>query len=232
MLLAKVPPRPSVDATRPGSRGWWSRPAPPRPGGNADTLQGIDNAFMVAPEHLGIGHEMLGQADGLRRLKMGAARQQRVPVLIGPLHEHADQRAQVLRPFIKCGGDKEPEIESHLIVAGAPGVQLLPRRADNFGQTVLDVHVHVFEVLPPDKGPGLYLRANLLQAIMNGLAVGRGDDALLGQHGRVGPGAVDILGAQPRVKSHGAGVALDQGAVSPVKRPPHNFFSLDASLMA
>ena len=85
-------------------------------------------------------------------------------MLFGLLREHPDQTAQIRGPLVETRSDKKSEVQSHLIVARTPRMQLLARSADDLGQTLFDVHVHIFEILPPDKGPVRDLAPDLLQA--------------------------------------------------------------------
>ncbi len=89
---------------------------------------------------------MLGKGDGLRPLEMGVAGHDGVLVL---LRLSAEDRLQ-LQQLPHDDGDLLPdihaEVQRHLVVAAAGGVQALARVADPRGEQGLDVHVDVLVV--------------------------------------------------------------------------------------
>src|SRR5690606_10007050 len=98
----------------------------------------------------------------------------------------------------------EAEIDRHLVVAGTRRVQAAGRRADQFGEARLDVHVDVFELLREGEGAGLDLFRNRVQPASDFfLIVGR-NDARLRQHLAVGERAADILRVELAVEVYGS----------------------------
>ena len=53
--------------------------------------------------------------------------------------------AQIIQNRVDLIAQVETDIDRHLIVAAAPGVELAADRTDPFDQPRLDVHVNVFE---------------------------------------------------------------------------------------
>ncbi|MNQ61342.1 hypothetical protein D3C85_756550 [compost metagenome] len=105
----------------------------------------------------------------------------------------------------------EADVGGHLVVAAAPGVQLLAGDADAVGQACLDVHVHVFQVHAPVEAAGLDLALDLLQAVDDGVAFRFAEYADLCQHGGVGDGAHDVVAVQALVEVYGRGETGDEG---------------------
>ena len=87
----------------------------------------------------------MAEGHGLRSLQMREAR-----------HHRCSMRQRLLGKSFLVGGergidrvdgrtDPEPEIGRHLIVARARGMQPSGRRADQFREPALDIHMDVFE---------------------------------------------------------------------------------------
>ncbi len=89
-------------------------------------------------------------------------------------------------------------------------MQLLSNVADALGQRRLDVHVHVFQRLGPFEASGFDLGADRLESGNDGVALGFGEHAGLGQHLRVGDGGADVVGGETLVETHRRGEALHQ----------------------
>ena len=98
--------------------------------------------------------------------------------------------------------------------------------ADQFGQALFNIEVHVFEVELPVEPASLDLAADLAHAFDDRGMIGRTDDALVRQHGGVGQRAVDVVGRQAFVEKHRSGVALDQlrDRFGKTRRPGFAFF--------
>ena len=121
---------------------------------------------------------------------------------------------RVAHPELEVGGD--------LVVARAGGVQPAGRRADQFGEPALDVHMNVFERARVVERPRLDFAFDLGETARDGVGVGGLDDAGLGEHRDVGERAGDVLGRRaPRSKSMEALISsmISAGPVS--NRPPH-----------
>ena len=94
----------------------------------------------------------------------------------------------------------EAEIDRDLVVARAGGVEAPGRRADDLGKAAFDVHMDVFERARKRKRPRLDFAFDLGETLGDRLGVGGFDDALGGEHGEVGLGAGDVLGAKLAVE--------------------------------
>ena len=76
-------------------------------------------------------------------------------------------------------------------------------------QAALYIHMNVFQLRPPGERAGFDLFADFGKPLLYGAGVGVGDNALLGEHPRVGDGAGDVLPIQPAVVVNGYGVGGD-----------------------
>ena len=153
-----------------------------------------DQARMVAHEHPEVREQVVGEKHRLGVLEVRVAGHHDVEVLLGSVEQDAAQRhvagdqvvAEVLGEQADVGGD--------LVVAGAARVEARAGGADVAREGALDGHVDVLVVDVPDEGAVRDLAGDALEArIDGGLVVGR-DDALLGEHARVGAAARDVLG--------------------------------------
>jgi hypothetical protein len=89
-------------------------------------------------------------------------------------------------------------------------VQALAGVADQRGQALLDVEVHVFEVERPFELAGLDFLGDDGHAALDVGQVGGGDDALFGQHAGVGQRAADVLAPHALVEIDRGGIAFDE----------------------
>ncbi len=104
----------------------------------------------------------------------------------------------------------ETDVGGHLVVARASGVQALARVADQRGEALLDVEMHILVVEIPGKGAGRDFVGNLRHAALDGGKILLRNDALPGQHAGMGQRATDILGRHALVEEHRGGIALDK----------------------
>ena len=146
---------------------------------------------------------MVGEADRLRALKMGVARTKRVDVCACLGDERALQPGNFADDFLRMVARIQSEVGGHLVVAAARRVQSRARFADDLGQPLLDVHVHVFERRIEYQRAGLPLREHSIETAADGVGVGGGQDALRRQHPRVRFGACDVVGEQPLIEIDG-----------------------------
>ncbi|MNY28193.1 hypothetical protein D3C86_1621530 [compost metagenome] len=89
-------------------------------------------------------------------------------------------------------------------------MQALAGVANQRGQAGFDIQVDVLEVELPLERAGLDLATDLRHATLDLGAVRLGDDALLGQHGRMGQRPRDVEQRQALVEEDRCGVALHQ----------------------
>ncbi|MCY1242618.1 hypothetical protein D9M72_555890 [compost metagenome] len=108
-------------------------------------LDGMAHARTVAAEHFHVGHAMVAEGDRLRGLQVCEARHDGIGMFLGTVEEGGDQRRQRLLGALQLFLDPEAEVERHLVVARAGGVQASGRGTDQRRKPRFDVHVDVFE---------------------------------------------------------------------------------------
>ncbi len=91
------------------------------------------------------------EADRLRDLQMGEARHDGVDVRFGKIEQRALQRPDQRQQSVDLVAQIQPHIGRHLVVARTAGVQAFAGVADQRGQPLLDIQVHVFQVQRPDE---------------------------------------------------------------------------------
>ena len=110
--------------------------------------------------------------------------------------------------------DRRAQVQAHvgrdLVVARTAGVQALAGVADQLGQPLLDVEVHVLEVDRPGERAGADLGEDLRHAALDVGEVLGGQHADRVQHARVRERAVDVELGQSLVEVDRCGVALDE----------------------
>ena len=117
-------------------------------GADAGALFAVGHALDVAAEHPGIGEQVMGEADGLRGLEVGAAGEDGVLMFFGAGHVYGGQFAGEALPFAEPVGDEQAEVERDLIVAAAARVELLAHVAHEFGEAAFDVHERLPVLFP------------------------------------------------------------------------------------
>ena len=157
----------------------------------------------VPAEHGGVGHQVLGKGDGLGPLQVGVAGHDGGLVLFRLPAEHRLQLQQLGHDHRDLLPDVHPEVQGHLVVPGAGGVEPLARVPDPGGEQRLHVHVDVLVVGGEFHLPSLDVRQDAREPRLDGVAVRLGDDAAVREHLGVGHGAGDVLFVQPLVKADG-----------------------------
>ncbi|GBD11092.1 hypothetical protein HRbin23_00743 [bacterium HR23] len=147
---------------------------------------------------------MVGQQHRLGTLQMGVAGEDGVQVLLGPLQQNALQVPKACQGMGDGLFGVEAHVCGHLVVTGAGGVQTPRHRPDEVVEAGLNVHVDVFQVLPPGEDAFFNLPADGTQAHHDKFGVFFGDDALASQHPRVGNGTGDVLTVEASVKAQGS----------------------------
>jgi len=162
---------------------------------------------------------MVAEGDGLGHLQMGEAGQDGLGLALGQIQDHALQAPDPGPDPIDLGAQVEPHVRGNLVVARASGVQLLARVADVCRERGLYVHVHILQGDGPVEAPGLDALAHALEAGNDRIPLLAGQDALTGQHGGVGDGALDVVRIEPAVEVHRGGECLDEGVRGLVEAP-------------
>ncbi|MND46487.1 hypothetical protein D3C80_373620 [compost metagenome] len=109
-------------------------------------LDGVAHAGAVTAEHFHIGHAMMAEGDGLGCLQMGEAGHDRIGIFFGAIEEGGDERGQHALGLLQFFLHPQAEIERHLVVARAGGVQAAGCRADERCEPRFDVHMNIFEL--------------------------------------------------------------------------------------
>ena len=90
----------------------------------------LGKAFAVAQKHLRIGHEVVRQRHRLRPLQMRIARHDGIQMLFRHIAQGLDEKSALFARSFDLVAEVEAQIQRHLIVAAAGGVQFLARLAD------------------------------------------------------------------------------------------------------
>ena len=104
-----------------------------------------------------------------------------------------------MRPFSAVSGalelalHPEAQVDRHLVVARACGMQAARRGADQLGKPRLDIHVDVFEAGREFELAGFDLYQNRVQPVSDLLLIGRRNNARFRQHFGMGERAAYIL---------------------------------------
>ncbi len=86
----------------------------------------------------------MSELDRLCPLQVGVAGKDRLLLLTCPADKSPLKVGQLLDQLGGRSTAPEPQVESHLVVAAAPGVQTLAGLPDQLDQTPFDRHVNVF----------------------------------------------------------------------------------------
>ena len=95
---------------------------------------------------------------------MRTARQQHIGIGTSLFEVNAAQPAREEHPAAQTVRNEKPEVQTDLIVTAAAGVEFFPYFTHNFRQAGFDVHMHIFQLLPPGKSPRLNFSTYLIQA--------------------------------------------------------------------
>ena len=175
-----------------------------------DALAAIGEALGIAAEHFEVGQHVVAEGDRLGDLQVREAGHRRRCFLFGQIDqcrtESLDQDEDVVDRIAQVKAD----VGCHLVVARTAGVQALAGIANDRGQALLDVQVHVFQVERPYELARLDFFRDDGHAALDVSQVGGGDDALLGQHAGVGQRAADVLAPHALVEIDRSGVTFDE----------------------
>ena len=186
-----------------GQRAGTQRALGVHPGG------GVLKALQVPQEHPCVGHQRVAEGDGLGPLQMGVAGHDGGGVLRRLLADDLHQLDDAALQHLAVVPQGQPDIQRHLIVPAAAGVQPLARVADAGGQGLLHKGVDVLGVGVDLQLAGSQIIRDGSQTVEDVLAVLLGDDALLCQHGGMDAAAAHILRDHPLVKADGRVEVVD-----------------------
>ena len=168
-------------------------------------------ARVVTREHPEVGQHVVAEEDRLRVLQVRVTGHHHTHVLLGDVKEDPAQGAVALHEVGAQLLGVEADVRRHLVVAAAARVQARARRADVAREGALYGHVDVLVVDVPGKVAVGNLTRDVGQAGVDGLLVGLGDDALLGEHLGVGAAAGDVLLCHGLVHLEGRAELLREG---------------------
>ena len=129
------------------------------------------------------------------------------------------QAGQLTGDSVDGGAQVEPDIGGHLVVARAPGVQLLAGHPDQLRQPGFDIHVDVFQFHRPLEAPRADLIANLVQSPDDVCQFLWTEHSRRRKHPGVGQRPGDVLIGHALVKVHRRGKTLHKTVGGLVEAP-------------
>ena len=163
-------------------------------------LVDAQEARKVAREHGEVSKHVVREEDGLRALQMRVARHDRVGIALRRLDERTLQVGDAAEHGERLAAHIEVRVERDLVVAAARRVQPAARLADRVGQSLLDVHMDVFERDGKVEVTVLDFLQDITKPGDDGIFIRFRDDAALGEHLRVRDAARDILAVHALVE--------------------------------
>ncbi len=134
---------------------------------------------------------------------MGVAGHHRGGVLSGFFAQHPDQIGDQALQGVAVIPQGQPDIQGHLVVPAAAGVETLARVPDPGGKGLFHKGVDVLGGGVDFQGAAGQVVGDGSQSAQNRLAVLLRDNALTGQHGGVDTAALHVLGNHPLVEPDG-----------------------------
>ena len=168
-------------------------------------------ALQVALQHGSVGHQRMTESDGLGTLQVGVAGHDGGGVLRRLFAEDPDQLHDVSLQGLAVVAEGQADVQCHLIVAAAAGVQTLAGIADAGGEGLLHEGMHVLGVGVDLQRTGRQIVGDGSQTVEDVLTVLFRDDALLGQHRGVHAAAAHILRDHALVEPDGRVEVVDAG---------------------
>ena len=154
---------------------------------------------------------------------MGVAGHDGVEVLFRHIAERFHDGLAARARLFDLVGEVEAQIERHLIVAAAGGMQFLARLADAAGQFALHEGVDVLAGHVDLQLACVDVGEDALKACDDSLLFLLGEYADFAQHARVGDGAGDVLLVHARVKADDLLRRSRRSSTSPPSLPCQSF---------
>jgi len=129
-------------------------------------------------------------------------------VALGLRDERAHQAHQRGVDGVDFLAQPQAQVGRDLVVTRARGVQPLAGLADDRGQALLDVEMHVLGVERPGKAAAFDLAAHLGEAALDGRKIALRDDAGRREHARMGKRSGDVLLGETLVEADRGAKAL------------------------
>ena len=172
---------------------------------------GVLEALQIPQQHPCVGHQRVAEGNGLGALQVGVAGHDGGGVLGSLLADDLYQLDDVGLQCMAVVPQGQADIQRHLIVPAAAGVETLACVADAGGQSLLHKGMDVLGVGVDGEGAGGQIIGDGGQTAQDVLTVFFRDDALLGQHGGVDAAAPHILCDHPLVEADGRVEVVDAG---------------------
>ena len=149
-------------------------------------LKGGGKAAEIAREHPHVGEQVVREEHRLGMLQVRVARQDHAGVLLGGGHERAAQLEVSAHELLGERLYRQTRVGRHLVVARAARVQALSGLADTARELALDGHVDVLVVDVEGEVAGVDIGLDGIETRADLLGVLGADDALSGEHARMG----------------------------------------------
>ncbi len=174
------------------------------------TQEDISKAIPIAAKHLHIGKKVVGEGNGLGALEVSVSRDVDGAGALGEIEQGSNNLCKAIMEAGAGIFEEEAHIGGHLVVTAARGMEL-GGSGNALGEPMLDIHVDILLLRIPLEGAFLNLCGNLIQARMDGIALGRGKDADVGEHGSVGLAALYVVGGKAFIERDGLAEAKHEG---------------------
>ena len=172
-------------------------------GTNIHPLPAVAQTAEIPQEHHGVGHQVVGKQDGLRPLQMGVAGHDDALIIFRLRDDRPKHILYQRGDLIDLVFEIHSQVQRHLIVPAAGGVELFAHIPQPLGQHLLDEHMDVLAAKVEFQRPGFQIAQNALQPVNELPGLGLRDDALRPQHGGMSHGAGDVLLIKFAVKADG-----------------------------
>ena len=166
-------------------------------------LFAVLKARTVPQQHVAIGQQMMAEGDRLRPLQVGVAGHDEIIGFLRLGRDHAQQAVEARFQLFAFVQKIEPQVERHLVVAAARGVQPFAAVADPLRQLRFHKGVDILGGPVNCQLAALELQRDLPQRGDDFAAFRFVDDALSAEHRRVRNRAADILLRHPAVERDG-----------------------------
>ena len=164
---------------------------------------GILQAAQVAQQHPGVGHQLVAESNGLGTLQMSIAGHDVTGPFFGLVTQHGNQFFNLALDMPAGFPQIQADVQCHLVVAAAAGVQPLTCITHAGSQGLLYKGVYILGVGVNFQCTAVQILQNRVQPLVNIVHILLGDNPLTAQHGRVYQAALDILLNHPRIKADG-----------------------------
>ena len=164
---------------------------------------GVLQAAQVAQQHPGVGHQLVAESNGLGTLQMSIAGHDVTGPFFGLVTQHGNQFFNLALDMLAGFPQIQADVQCHLVVAAAAGVQPLTGITHAGSQGLLYKGVYILGVGVNFQCAAVQILQNRVQPLVNIVHILLGDNPLTAQHGRVYQAALDILPNHPRIKADG-----------------------------